>query len=280
MPTERRPKFTRSMRVHPHSLARRTATFAVPPLMTLLASCSTVEYRGAAVTPQRPTFSSNTQTTLEGTFELEAGAVIDTDDAHEIQTVAKYGLHEATEVFVGFSPFKQVARGSGNTAGIGDLTGGVRHRVQDPDDEEGAPGVALLAAVKIPTADADRGLGNGDVDLFVAGSVEQNLEDVDLVGYYQLGIVGEGPGGGTPDLQHGVAVAASTAVLRELSVFAELADVWRPERDLNALFLTAGLVNLPLPSLAFDLSASVGLSSDAPDFQVLLGVTVNFGAPR
>jgi hypothetical protein len=45
----------------------------------------------AAATPQRPTLSSDTSTAAPGTFELEAGAVLDDDDPWATPATLRWG---------------------------------------------------------------------------------------------------------------------------------------------------------------------------------------------
>ena len=105
----------------------------VLPVLLLLPACATTLAHGRPVTPQRPTYSSDTNTTAEGTVELESGLGASRDGDLSTPNTLKYGAGERTELFVGVSPFNVVERPGGDGVGFGDLLVGVRHRFLESD---------------------------------------------------------------------------------------------------------------------------------------------------
>lgn len=241
-----------------------------------LCGCLVVPADGPPATPQRPTFSSSTSTTAAGTVELESGVVIDLRDRYAIEGTLKYGAGDATELFGGWTPLQSVDTEGVDEVGIGDLVLGVRHRFADETEER--PSGAVQIATKLPTADDDDGLGSGELDFFAAGIATRTFEHAatSVTGFYQLGVLGD-PDGGT-ELEHAVALASSTSVVRDVSVFGELAAVVDNGFDQEPVFATLGATYALDASLVFDVAVVLGLSGDAPDFQVLVGLTQNFGA--
>jgi hypothetical protein len=60
-------------------------------------------------------------------------------------------------------------------------------------------------------------------------------------------------------------------------VFGEVAGIFRPDLDTNAILATAGATWAWAPNLTLDGALMIGLNSDAPDYQLLLGLTWNLG---
>ncbi len=230
----------------------------------------------AIPTPQRPTFSSSTQTTAPGTVEIEAGVSIDPGDRNSSPMTAKMGVTENSEIFVSWSPYTWVDRsvGGGNGGGVGDTEIGMRQRVLDFGPNE--PAIAYQFKTKIPTASARQGIGNEEMDFFAAAMLEMPYGSASLVGFYQLGFLGD-PTGGDPDIQHGLAISGTTPVADAIGAYGEIAGIITPERDDEQLIATGGLTYPLMDGWIFDAGLAIGLSNDAPDLQFLIGVTVNLG---
>ncbi len=228
---------------------------------------------GKPATPQRPTVSNDTSTTAEGTLELEAGAAIDPGDAGDLPFMLKYGLDHRTDLALGFSPLRWVDRPGDNEYGVGDLVIGARHRFHEETESE--PAIAALVAAKVPTADDDKGLGTGEFDFGAAAIFSKTAGRMSYVAQAGLDFVGD-PRGGT-DLGQTFALVASTPVADRWTGFAELAGIFVPSQDISIGLLTVGAAWAPEPDLVFDAAVVAGLSSDAPDFLFLIGLTRNFG---
>ena len=243
-------------------------------LLALLGSCTTVPEGAAPATPQRPTVSSDTNTTGEGTFELEAGVEVDPGDAFASPTTFKYGADERTEVYLGLSPYNVVDRSPASDGkGFGDTVLGVRHRVWEG---EGATSAAFQVNVKLPTASESEGLGSGEVDAGAAGILTQGIGERGAATlFYELGSIGR-PSGGDRDLAHTLALAGGLSLGERAGLFAELSSLSRPG-DTDPLAVILGATYAPNPSLVFDTGLRLGLNSDAPDAVLVIGLTTNLG---
>jgi len=235
----------------------------------LLSSCVVLRQEGNAVTPQRPSLSSDTSTTFHGSFELEGGAHLAEGGGFDLPFVLKYGLDERTEVFGGWSYLDPEGSGEGS----GDVVLGARRRVIDARD--GGAALALLAQGKLPLADEGEGLGSGEPDGAFAGIATQTCGDWGLTGFAQLDLLGDPDGGA--NVGQSLAFAAGRALPFDLSLFGEVAAVLVPELDQEQVFTTVGLTHATARSLVVDLGVIVGLSDDAEDFGVVLGFTRNLG---
>jgi hypothetical protein len=249
----------------------------LPVLFALLAGCSatTSSTPVARPHPQRPTISFDTYTTPEDAVELEAGLSIDPGDRFAVPALLKYGVGPRTEFFLGGFPFLSVDQGSVDESGIGDGLVGFRHRLADETDE--SPSSAFQIATKVPTASESKGLGTGEVDLYMAAMAEKHFGYYGVNGFYQLGILGD-PGGSGSDLQHTFAVQGTRPAWEEWTPFGELAFLWTPEQDDERLFLTGGTYYLVSEEVTLDFGVRLGLTEDAPDFALLVGLTWALGS--
>jgi len=254
------------MQALPHRVAAASA-------LVLLSACATQRGPGAQPTPQRPTLSHNTQTTALGTYELEAGVEIDPQDFIDTPMLMKYGVTDRTEFVFGGSPLRRID--SPKETGLGDVVLGARHRIVDETAAD--PAIAVATLIKLPIADRDKGLGSGETDVRFSIAAQKQIDQVNAVGYYALGLLGA-PNSDGLDLEHDLALAASTPIDQNLDAFAELGGVFIPEYDYESVFLTTGGAFTLGPASVFDVGVRVGLTPNAPDFIIFFGVTHNFGA--
>ncbi len=239
----------------------------------ILAGCQTLPGDRYAVTPQRPTLSSDTSTAAAGTLELEAGGAFLDAGAAALPMSLRYGAASATEVFASWSPFVQIDSAGSDTRGPGDIALGVRHRFAEEAD--GRPALAFQSVLKLPTGDEDRGLSSGEPDVLLAGILQKSVDEWTLVGFGELDFLGEQDGGFS--FGQSLAFAAGRSLPGGFGVFGEVAGVFVPEFDSEQVFTTLGGTYSSHPSLVFDSAALIGLSDEAPDFGVLVGLTHNFG---
>lgn len=85
--------------------------------------------------------------------------------------------------------------GTESVSGIGDLIlRGRYYLVDDPGPGSWLPTLAPFAKLKIPTADEDRGLGTGEVDVGLGLEFDKTVGDVLLFGDVSYTFVGDPPG--------------------------------------------------------------------------------------
>lgn len=253
---------------------KRASLFLIPLLAVSCKITVPSENEGEPATPQRPTFSSNTATTAQGTLEVEAGLLIDWKDRFDTPVTLKWGATPSTEYFLTWSPYVNYDTMGIDGSSIGDTLIGVRQRVQETSDGEVA--TAFQLATKLPTSDESEIGTTGELDFFTAGIVDIKSDGVSWTGFGQLGFLGEIDDEDV-DLQWLFAGAGEVPIEEELSAFAEAAVFYTHERDEESLFLTLGSYYKLQPSTILDAAVQVGIGSDTPDFALLVGFTQNLG---
>ena len=241
-------------------------------LLALSPGCITVDVAPHPVTPQRPTYSSDPNTTPEGRLELEAGVASDPGDRLDTPTTLKLGVDPRTELFLGLNPYQRADIGPRDVADFGDTVIGARHRFL----EDGRTAAALQLAVKLPTGDEDEGLSSDEIDLFVAGTASRAFDAFALTLYYELGALGETSSGGF-DLQHAFAAAASRSITDRFGVFAEGTALGSPEVE-DAAFVTTGVTFAVYEGLVFDAAVQVDVNN--ADDLFVFGLTKSLGVVR
>lgn len=242
-------------------------------LVSLTQSC---RYAGRPVTPQRPTVSYDTSTTAERTFELEAGLAVDPGDSFDSPTTLKYGSAPGTELFVGWSPWQVADQPGPDLDGSSDVVLGARHRLWEEGDS--SPSAAVVVSAKLPTASVAGGQSTGESDVRVGAILNQRFGPVTGNAFYQYGALGDPAGGGTIS-EHTATLTAGWAFDDRFGGFVELAGIFVPAQDLDSIFTIVGVTYAAMPSLVIDAGVTAGLSSDAPDLQLFVGLTHNFGGP-
>lgn len=237
-----------------------------------LSSCGAAP-KDRHVQPQRPTLGVDTSTTPEDELELELGAAFKPNrprrDA-QLPATLKLGLGPRTELFGGLSLWRSL----GDEEGLGDARLGLRHRLWNESYDR--PATAFQLATKLPAADEGEGLGSGEIDFFVAGIHTRTVDRTAFTLFYQMGLLGEAEKSGQ-DIELALSSMADTDLTPRLAAFAELAGVFQPENDLESVSLNVGCAYRYAPWLYLDLGLSIGLTSDAPDVLLLVGLTRNLG---
>jgi hypothetical protein len=262
-------------------------------LAALACSCAaTFEPAELAPTPQRPRISKNTQTTTKDSIELEAGLLWDPNDAIDTPLTFKYGVSENTEAIVETAPLRRFEVGDESETGIGDLAFGFRHRFDNGGD--GGPAFGVEFVGKIPTSDKgdenEFGTGGrdprtfiggaantGSTDLTIAGIVEQQNGDMNIVGYGAINAFGSGVSGTLYQLL--LASHAAMPLTDADTVFAEIAFALN-ETVPDTAQVQGGIYRRVGANMTADAAIGVGLNGDSPALYFMVGLSTNFGYLR
>lgn len=240
-------------------------------LLALCPSCVLTMQEVGPPAVQRPTFSHSTGTTLASGLSLEMGGAVGQGGRRALPTTFRYGATQDSEITLGGDFFTRNTTGE---SGIGDLEVGFRQRLKAPKGDEAGWGVGWLT--RLPTADADRGLGSGEVDARLSVARDRLRGVSTLTQYLELNLSGDASGSGTePGLL--AAYAYSRPVTGSVGILAELAGEWAPEADRTAGWLLMGsTLRLDKGSL-IDVGVRLGIGDDAEDWAILAGFGRSLG---
>lgn len=254
--------------------AARLLPAASVPALAILAGCAVPAQPPFPASPQRPTFSSDTNTVPEDGLELEAGLSASSWDVFDSPVSLKYGVGRATETWAGWSPFTRgLDGGAPDARGQGDLVLGLRHRFLEAD---GRPfSAAFQTSLKLPTASERDGLGTGETDAYASAIASGAFRAWNWTAFYRLGRVGDPDG--AADTEHALALVAGWPVTGVTSAFVEVTGRQRHADDFAPVFTTAGLAIAETPARVWDVSFTTGLNDDAPRSYVAVGVTLALG---
>lgn len=215
---------------------------------------------------------TETATTDYGTVALEAGAAIDEGESQAYPVRVMHGLTEDVEVYLDWSVYEKVDRpGLDEGEGIGDAGLGIRHRFW-----ESAQGTstAVEGRVSIPTGDDDEGTGSGSLDWFGSVMVSQEIDDVLLNGWIELGILGDALEDDT-DITRAAALSIAANLEERLIGYAEVSRVLTETDD--PAYLALGLGWRATAETTLDVGAAWGLNDEADDAVLFLGLRTNLG---
>ncbi len=254
------------------TIARDSLLAAATALLLAAPGCRTITGAQPAA-GQRPTFTTSSATTAAGTWEIETGLLVDPEDLIDTPTTLKYGYDERTELFTRLSPLLHVS--SGDHTGLGDLVIGARRRFVDATDEH--PSFGLQAAVKLPTASRDAGLGTGNADVILSAMGSKAVGATTLCAYYEAEILGDDNGGSDVAMGHAASLLAGWTLDDAWSAFAELGARTVPEQDYSTEFVTLGLYYTIDPTWVVDFAMISSIGGDELGPQFAVGFTRNLG---
>jgi hypothetical protein len=227
------------------------------------------------VFPQRASFCSDPSATAHRTVEIEAGYLLAENTRMDTPVLAKWGATQTAEVYLGWSPYIRLAQRGEDPQGYGDLVVGSRIRFRE--ETRRGPAAAFELFAKLPSAQNDQ-LGSGLVDVYAGGSLSKVFDLATLVGYYQLGVLSN-PDAPNTLLEHMISAAVCRQLRGALQGFAEVAGVFTPEQDLDAVLTGFGLGYMVHESIIVDAEAFWGVTNDADAWLFTLGLTANLGSP-
>lgn len=221
--------------------------------------------------PQRPTRSRNARTTPAGTVQLETGVGV---DRHDLTTdlTFRFGVTRNLDVSVEAVPYLRLDFDGEARSGLGDTVVDTKFRFFD--SREGSSAVEVF--VKIPTADKDKALGTGDTDAgfrFIASrNWRKDKFDFNLGGEF-AGV----PEVASNEAQWTLVLTWWRSVGDRLSFFGEGFLQFLPAADREDVTTDWGISYRFNPSFALDAAVYLGLTDDAPDYEVTVGITKILG---
>ena len=223
----------------------------------------------------RPLVTEDASTVEKGFFELEAAFDYSREDNRDKNFIPSlqlaYGLTKQAEVGVAIGyVFKDIHEGS-REDGWGDVAAYLKYGIWGEGDYY--PAFTLKPQVKIPTANADKGLGSGKTDSGLTAVFSKSFVGMNM--HFNMGYTLIGKKGATDELNLGL--AGEYEVMKGLLAVGEI----RYTRNFNSdakddpANILLGL-QVPVGKVLLDAGLSVGLNSAAPDYTFTVGMTVKF----
>lgn len=226
--------------------------------------------RPLAVDDADPVDPGLLETEWGGAYEEDGG-----DQAAEAAVGLTYGALPGWEFGLGFGVVRAKAEGE-SESGVADTVLAAKWRYAGADS---AFRQALVPAVKIPTADEDKGLGSGETDYDLTWICSLSIcETFGLHLNAGHAWIGDPAGESLGDIVHG-GVAADWQSGESVQWVAEVnaEDEQASGADTLVAF-TAGLRWMPRENLVVDVGAGAPIEGEGPDFAVTAGLTYTFGA--
>jgi hypothetical protein len=236
----------------------------------------------------RPLAVDDADPVAPGMLEVEAGAAYEEGSSYDhwdFPAGVSCGLLAGVELGLGYggqtgkSVGEEDASGRQSTTRESDCTDLLlATKWQFAGGADGRPRMALMPAVKVPTADPDKGMGSGETDYdltwVISHAVGGQLGWHANLGYTWIGDAAEED---FCDLLH-YGLAFDFLLCDALQAVGEAFVEDEAGGDADALMLTAlGLRWNPADRLTVDLAGGTVLSGDGPDFTVTAGLTIVFG---
>lgn len=194
------------------------------------------------------------------------------------ETVIKYGLGDRTELGVDITPYARTSVRAGgvkaSASGFGDTTVLLKHRITADD----APlEIALLPAVKIPTAKHDFGNGEVEAALLVPVSYSIPHSNLTLGATPKVDWLADGDGHGHHAAMTQVVTLGWQATQR-LTLSAELWGQWDwdPAGTTRQYSLDGSMAFAASNGVQLDLGANFGLNRNTPDLELYAGAAIRF----
>jgi len=235
------------------------------------------------IEPDRPDVTNGTRIVPIGVVQIEFGGLYlrnspDQRSANSPFTF-RVGLTDWLEARVGADGLLTSETGDLRTTGFGNVQLGAKLRLWA--DPGGAPVLSILPGVTLPTADANRGLGSGDVDVVIAALTGTDIGHRGHIDVnYGIGSIGAGQGRGH-FAQHLVSASLSAAVTGRWNPYVEVFWFSKTEVDGSPeTSMDTGLIYELRSHFALDSGVQFGLAGTSPGFAVFGGVSILVGAER
>ena len=256
---------------------------AIACLLVILVAGRAGAVDGDVIDPDRPDVSSGARTVGAGRAQLETGVLYartsaagePTERRLAAEAMLRIGVGARVEVRVEGDPIVRL-RGPEDATDVGDFRVSAKWRFLDAPEGGAWPALALVPAVKLPTAPTPIGTGKAHYGLVLAASFELPA-DFGLDANAGVAAIGQTRPSGHL-LQALVSASLSRRLGAAIAGFGEIFYTSREERDgRDQVSVDAGIVWTVLPNFALDAAVGTSLYGSLPDVFVRAGGSVRFG---
>jgi len=245
-------------------------------------ACVAAAAESERIQPDRPNFSTSTNTVQPGAVQIESGAEYSrtriggspAEKQFTLDVTVRVGLTERAEIRLEAEPLV-VTRGQQDDTGNGDLSLQAKYRFFDGRQGSWWPSLGLLPFVTFPIAHAPHGTNVPDFGLYGLASFVLPWR-LSLDANLGVGGLAQRPSG---YLAQGVASAALGRDLGERwSTFGEVFFTSAAERGArDSVGFDAGVQFYLTPRVVLDAAGQTSLAGPGPDYAVPAGLSVRFG---
>jgi Putative MetA-pathway of phenol degradation len=236
------------------------------------------------VKPGRPGVANPAEIQKPGVLQLEMGyeALLRARDVRTAQSVPltlRYAAAKRLLLEVNLDAVKSETDEETRTrlTGVGDTRVGFQFVALEDAPEH--PALAFAYYVKIPTADAEKGLGTGRFDHKLVGLLSRKAGETDIDFNVAYLLVGKEGGGGWEHGGQG-ALSVSRDFQNNFGFEAELSGQSHDDVLPRGVFALGALRYKASRRAHFDAGARFGLTAEAPRVGLFAGVTVGLTRPR
>jgi Putative MetA-pathway of phenol degradation len=221
----------------------------------------------------RPLDTEDTGTLDPGLAEVELSLALAEDSGHLAWAglaVLNVGVVPRLELGVELTGSYLQLDDDADQAGVGDLVLPLKLRLLD--ETTARPALLANLRIRLPTGDADRGLGTEGVDVLARLAVSKTFGALTLTANGGYAFV-------TADRARDVWLVSGAGeylLSRGWAVVAELVSVLGARTAPDVAIARAGIVYAITPSMRFDMAVGTGLTRASPGVVATAGITIGF----
>ena len=234
-----------------------------------------------------PLITDDTGTQGKGKYQIEldySAGVSTTDSGQELATTLAFGIADNVDVIVGlpydWSPFTEEGRPIAIQQGISDTSVEIKWRFLDNSKENGMS-LALKSGVTLPTGNAKRGLGTGEISegvMLIATKEWQHGAFHCNIGYTNTPYSLEEDSEVLRSSLWHASIATEINMMKNLRSVADIGIDTDTVKASNThpVYIIGGLIYSVNKHLDLDIGFKGGLNNTAPQATFLAGMTTKF----
>ena len=234
-----------------------------------------------------PLITDDTGTQGKGKYQIElnyAAGVTKTDSGQELSTTLSRGIVDNVDVVVGlpynWNPFTEEGRPIAIQQGISDMSVEIKWRFLDTSKENGVS-LALKPGITLPTGNAKKGLGNGEISegvMFIATKEWQHGAFHCNIGYTNTAYSLEEDSEALRSSLWHASIATEINMMKNLRSVADIGIDTDTVKASNThpVYIIGGVIYSVNEHLDLDIGFKGGLNNTAPQATFLSGITIKF----
>ncbi len=230
------------------------------------------------IVPARPGVSNPAEFQRPGVLQIEMGynsnfhSKGNFSDQQDMPIAVRFAISRRILIELDTdTPYSLKDQTGQRNSGAGDTQLGIQAVLRHENSTH--PGMAFAYYIKLPTADANRGLGSGRVDHNFIGLISKTIgkTTIDLNVIYLLAGRMSGPGHASSG---GAALGFSYNVTKKFTIESEISGSSRNDGQQGAIYAIGGVSYQITRRMVIDGGVRAGLTSQAPRVGFFTGITI------